>query len=168
MATDMFLEIVTKKGGKLKGESMSASCPDQIEVVKFEVSVNSPSDADGQATGRVSYEHATFDFPTSIASTPLFQTLCTNDLIKTATLTVRKGGAGTGKEATYLQWRFNDARLVSFKMTGEKEETNDSISLAYSGVEISYKRQKADGTQAAPQSASYSAGTNTMVKSTLS
>src|SRR5437667_9363275 len=121
MATDMFLEIVTKKGGKIKGESLSSACPDQIEVTKFEVGLSSPSDGEGQATGRITLDHAKFDFPSSIASTPLFNTLCCNDVIKSATLTVRKAGSGSGKEATYLQWRFNDARLVSYKMVGDKE-----------------------------------------------
>src|SRR5437763_14068669 len=106
MPSDMYLEIVTKKGGKIKGESKSAACPDQIEVTKFEIGVSSPSDGEGQATGRVSFDHAKFDFPTSIASTPLFHTLCTNDVIKTATLTVRKSGGGPGAESTFLSWHF--------------------------------------------------------------
>src|SRR4051812_3746266 len=157
MPSDMYLEIVTKKGGKIKGESKSAACPEQIEITKFEIGVNSPSDGEGQATGRVSFEQTKFEFPSSIASTPLFHTLCTNDVIKTATLTVRKSGGGTGAEATFLQWRFNDARLVSFKMSATNDLPGDAIEISYSGVEIMYKRQKHDGTLAASQSASYDA-----------
>jgi type VI secretion system secreted protein Hcp len=168
MAVDFFLEIITKKGGKVKGETMSQACPDQIEVSKFTIALNSPTDySGGGATGRIQLEHAEFEFPTSIASTPLFQTLCTNDVIKTATLTCRKSGA-VGKEATYLQWRFNDARLVSFKMSGENEITNDTIKIAYAGVEISYRQQKQDGSMS-PNAliSAYDANANAMSSPTL-
>ena len=167
MAVDFFLEIVTKKGGKIKSDTLSQACPEQIQVSKFAIGLISPTDFDGGASGRVQLEHAEFEFPTSTASTPLFQTLCTNDVIKTATLTCRKAGA-QGKEATYLQWRFNDARLVSFKMTGEREVTVDSIKIAYSGVEISYRQQKADGSMSTNALISaYDSNANAMSSPTL-
>jgi type VI secretion system secreted protein Hcp len=166
MAQDFFLEIVTKKGGKIKGESMSQACPDQIDVDTFEIGLSSPTDFDGGAAGRVQLEEAQFEFPSSIASTPLFSTLCTNDVIKTMTLTCRKAGP-SGKDATYLQWRFNDARLVSYKMTGTDEITRDTIRIAYSGVEISYKQQKQDGSLVAALIAAYDANANAMASPTL-
>jgi len=166
MASDFFLEIVTKKGGKIKGESPSQACPEQIEVAKFAIGMSSPTDFDGQVTGRVQLEHAEFEFPASIASTPLFNTLCTNDVIKTATLTCRRAG-GQGKDQTFIQWRFNNARLVSYKMTGELERPVDSIKIAYAGVEISYSQQKQSGAMEPAMQASYDSGTNTMVKPTL-
>ena len=167
MASDFFLEIVTKKGGKIKGESSPQSaCPEQIPVWKFVIGLTSPTDFDGQATGRVQLEHAEFEFLSSISSTPLFQTLCTNDVIKSATLTCRKAG-GTGKEMTFIQWRFNDARLVSYKMTADDDEPVDSITIAYASVEISYKQQKQDGSMAASLMACYDSGSNTMQKPTL-
>lgn len=166
MPADMFLEIVTKKAGKIKGESLDSVCPGQIDVDKFEVGISSPGDYDDPNAGRITLEHAKFDFTASIASTALFHTLCTNDVLKTVTLTVRKAGS-TGKESIFLQWRFNDARMVSYKMSSEEEWADDSIEIAYSGVEISYRQQKADGSLAASQCASYDASSNTMVKPTL-
>jgi type VI secretion system Hcp family effector len=163
---DMYLEIITKKGGKIKGEAIDAVCGGQIDVDRFEVEIKSPSDYDQGSTGRVTLERAKFDLTTSIASTPLFQTLCTNDVIKSATLSVRKGG-GTGKDAIYLQLRFNNARLVSYKISAEDEWADDTIELAYSGIEILYRQQTADGSLAAPMTASYDSATNTMVKPTL-
>jgi len=166
MPADMFLEIVTRKGGKIKGESGDSACTGQIDVDKFEFEVKSPSDYDQGKTGRVTLEHAKFEFATSIASTPLFQTMCTNDPIKSMTLSVRKAGGVSG-EGVYLQVRFNDARMTSFKMSSEDEWTDDEIEIAYSGVEVSYRQQKSDGTWAASQSAAYDSGSNTMVKPTL-
>jgi type VI secretion system secreted protein Hcp len=167
MAAEFFLEIVTKKGGKIKGETHSQACPEQIEVRKFSIGLASPTDFDGGASGRVQLEHAEFEFASSTASTPLFSTLCTNDVIKTATLTCRKTGA-QGKDATYLQWRFNDARLVSFKMTGENDATVDSITIAYSAVEISYRPQKPDGSMATNALvAAYDSNANAMSTPTL-
>jgi type VI secretion system secreted protein Hcp len=167
MAAEFFLEIVTKKGGKIKGETLSQACPEQIEVRTFTIGLVSPTDFDGGATGRVQLEHAEFEFPTSTASTPLFSTLCTNDVIKSATLTCRRTGAH-GKDATYLQWRFNDARLVSFKMTGENNDTVDAITIAYSAVEISYRQQKADGSMSTNAlTAAYDSNANAMSTPTL-
>ena len=171
MAADFFLEIVTKRGGKIKGESLSGACPGQIEVEKFTLGLTSPTgfDADGNAgaSGRVQLEEAEFEFLTSISTTPLFQTLCTNDVIKTATLTCRRSSGASGKESTFLQWRFHDARLVSYKMTGDSDITRDSIRIAYAGIEILYKQQKADGSHGASLFASYDSGENAMVDSTL-
>ena len=87
-------------------------------------------------------------------------------MIKTATLTCRKAGP-TGAVATYLQWRFNDARLVSFQMKGEDEFTKDTIRIAYSGVEILYRQQKQDGSLASPLISAYSAADNAMASPTL-
>ncbi|HVT79976.1 MAG TPA: type VI secretion system tube protein Hcp [Phycisphaerae bacterium] len=171
MAADFFLEIVTKKGGKIKGESLSAACTGQIEVSRFTIALNSPTaqDPDGQhpAAARVNLEEAEFEFETSIASTPLFQTLCTNDVIKEATLTCRRSGAGEGKEATFLQWRLHDARLVSYKMSGADDDTDDTIRIAYAGIEILYRQQKADGSLSANMMAAYDAGENAMFSPTL-
>ena len=165
MPADMFLEIVTKKGGKVRGESLDSVYKGEIPVEKFEMGVASPADYDKSKTGRITLEHVKFDFPASIASKTLFQTLCTNDEIKTATLTVRRPGADASR--IFFQWRFNDARLVSYKMTGEKEETTDSITVAYSGVEISYRQHHRDGKVDGSSPVSYDANTNTMVKPTL-
>jgi type VI secretion system secreted protein Hcp len=162
MAAEFFLEIITKKAGKIKGETLSQACPEQIEVSKFTIGLVSPTDYDGGATGRIQLEHAEFEFPTSTATAPLFAALCTNDVIKSAILTCRKTGVH-GKDATYLQWLFADARLVSFKMTGVDKLTVDSIKIAYSVIEVSYRPQKADGSMStnAFQSA-YSANDNAM------
>jgi type VI secretion system secreted protein Hcp len=168
MASDFFLEIVTKKGGKIKGEGPSQACPEQISVKSFAIGIESPTDYDsGQATGRVHLEHAEFEFATSIATTSLVKTLCTNDVITSATLSCRKLGAH-GKEAIYLQWRFNSARLVSFKMTGEDDITADSIRIAYAGLEVSYRQQKADGSLSpTPLLAAYDSDENRLVDATL-
>ena len=168
MATDFFLEIITKKGGKIKGEALSQACTEQIEVKRFTIGLDSPTDYDsGQATGRVHLEHAEFEFPTSTATTVLVKTLCSNDVITVATLSCRKTGAH-GKEAIYLQWRFNSARLVSFKMAGDNEVTLDTIKIAYSGIEVSYRQQKQDGTLSpTPLTAAYDADENRLVDATL-
>jgi type VI secretion system secreted protein Hcp len=167
MAADFFLEIITKKGGKIKGEALSDACPEQIHVTKFTIGLASPTDYDGGAAGRVHLDHAEFEFPSSTATTPLFSTLCTNDGIKSATLTCRKAGA-KGKDANYLQWRFTGARLVSFKMQSENEGTVDSITIAYTAVEVSYRQQKPDGSLATnPLVAAYDADANAMSTPTL-
>jgi len=161
MASDFYLAINTKKGGDIKGESMTVQFKDQIQISKFTIALNSPTDFDGQAAGRVHLEHAEFEFETSLASVPLFSTICTNDVIKQCTLTCRKAGV-SGKIGTFLQWRFHDARLVSFKMSGENEKVGDTITIAYASVEVWYGLQKQDGSIGNGLVSCYDAGENAM------
>jgi type VI secretion system Hcp family effector len=165
MPADMFLEIVPVRGSKIKGESMDSGYEGLIEVDKFEVGLQSPSDFDQGKTGRVTLDHAKFDFGASIASTALFQLLCTNAALSTVTLTVRRASGG-GEDATYLRWRFNNARLVSYKMEGEDEYTDDHLEIAYSGVEISYRQQSA-GKLGPPFKDAYDSAQNKMIAPTL-
>jgi len=166
MASDFFLSVETKKGGFVKGESQSDPVRDQINVRKFTIALNSPTDYDDQAAGRVQLEHAEFEFDTSLATTPLFSTLCNNDVIKQATLTCRKTGT-TGKHVTFLQWRFHQARLVSFKNSGEGENVSDTIKIAYAAIEVWYGQQKHDGSVGNGMVSCYDAGENAMGSTTL-
>jgi type VI secretion system Hcp family effector len=172
MASEYFLKITTKKGGDIKGETLSNHCKDEIEISKFTIGITSPgSHSDtGQAvaSGRVQLEEAEFEFDACAASVAMFQTICTNDPIKSAVLSCLKAGP-SGKTGIFLQWKFNDARIVSYTMEGVDDGVpEDKIRIAYSGVEISYKKQKADGTISPNgSSAAYDAGENAMTTATL-
>jgi type VI secretion system Hcp family effector len=172
MASEFFLEIVTKKGGKIKGEAQSSLCPQQIKIERYEIGITSPGNINesGRAmqSGRIQLEEAEFEFVSGASSTPLFQTICTNDPIKTATLSCLKTGLN-GKPGIYMQWRFNDARLASFRQVGDdgRQEPREVIRVAYSGIEITYKQQKGDGSAANNMMAAYDAGDNAMTSPTL-
>jgi len=93
----------SQEGGN-QGETLSQVCPEQIEGDEI---YRRPRFTDGlgvRPPDGVQLEHVEIEFPAA-SPPPAFQTLCTNDVIKTATLTCRKAG-GSGKEHTYLQWRF--------------------------------------------------------------
>jgi type VI secretion system Hcp family effector len=166
MPADMFLEIAPQQGTKILGEAIDSVCTDQIDVDKFEFEIESPSEPEPGKLGHVTLKHAIFEFSTSIATTPLFHTICTNAPLKSVTLSVRRSG-GVGEETVYLQLRFNNARLTSFKISSEDEWSDDRIEIAYAGVEISYRQQKANGQWAAAQSDAYNSASNTMVRATL-
>lgn len=166
MASDFYLSIETKRGGLIKGEHLGDPVKDQIQVTKFTIALNSPTDYDDQASGRVQLEHAEFEFDCSLATTPLFTTLCNNDVIKQCTLTCRKTGT-TGKHVTYLQWRFHQARLVSFKNASEGERVVDTIKIAYAAVEVWYGQQKQDGSVGNGMMSCYDSGENAMGTCTL-
>jgi len=161
MASDFYLAVETKKGGKIKGESISDPFKDQIQINKFTIGLNSPTDFDGQAAGRVHLEHAEFEMDTNLSSVPFFSTICTNDVIKQATLTCRKTGV-TGKPVMFLQWRFTDARVVSFKMSGENDKVGDTLTLAYASIEVWYGKQNQDGSVSNGLVSCYDAGDNAM------
>ena len=170
MAAEYYLEIVTRMGGKIKGESLSNLCKDQIQVRNFVIGMESPdsrTDGISRAAGRVQLETAEFEFIASAATAPLVSTICQNDQIKNATLSCCKAGHN-GKTGIYMQWRFNDARLISYHQTGDGDEPREKIRIAYAGIEICYKQQKGDGSLGTnPLQAAYDAGENAMAKASL-
>jgi type VI secretion system secreted protein Hcp len=172
MASEYYLDITTKKGGKVKGESDSNLCPEQIDINKFTIGLTSPGGVDesGEAvtSGRIHLDEAEFELDTDCSCVALFSTICTNDPIKTCILSCCKAG-NNGKTGIYLQWKFNDARLVSYKMSGgEDGMPEDTIRIAYSGIEIMYKKQKPDGSLPANgNTAAYGSNENQMVTATL-
>jgi type VI secretion system Hcp family effector len=172
MASEYYLKISTKRGGDVKGEAHSTLCPDQIEINKFTIGLTSPGgvseDSEVVASGRLHLDEVEFEMDSTAASVALSQTICTNDAIKSCILSCCKAGHN-GKTGIFLQWKFNDARLASYKMTGgEDGMPEDTIRIAYSGVEILYKKQKPDGSLGSGSSAAYHSEEISMVKSTLS
>jgi type VI secretion system Hcp family effector len=165
MAVDFFLDIKVVKSGKIKGESTTDGFADQIQVNKFTIAAKSPEERNMTgawvATGKPFAEIAEFEIPTCVASPPLFKTLCENGNIATAVLSCRKTGANTGKDKTYLQWTFKDARVVSYKQVGHDSAILDVIGLTYAYVEIQYRQQKANGELAPALTASMDWGSNT-------
>ena len=84
------------------------------------------------------------------ASTSLLAALATNDEIKEATLTVRKAG---GDALDYYVMTLGQARIVAIDIgVDEQARTTETVALAYTRIEIEYKRQQATGISGASSS----------------
>ena len=64
--------------------------------------------------------------------------------MKEAKLSAVKAGA---MQQEYLSWTFSDVLISSYQTTGSSgdDSSMDSVSLAFSKVQVEYKAQKADG-----------------------
>lgn len=169
MAGDYYLCLVDNKVGAVKGESVDTVYADEIQLNKFTIEVEGPDlETEGSSdSGHCDFKEAEFEAVANVASSTLFYLCCAGELLKTATLTCRKAGAG--KQQTYLQWRFHNPQISSFKQTPtDNGLVVDTFRLKYAKVEIAYSRQKADGTvEATPHTAGWDADQNGSLKSTL-
>lgn len=141
---DIFLAVQTKRAGKLKGESKTEPHVDEIEVRAWQWGGKTSSAlATGLATSRRQYEQLVVVKGIDSASTGLLSAMATNDEVKEARLSVRKGGGDT---LDYLTIVLNGARIVEVHMsvdeTGHAEET---VTIGFTQVEVTYKSQKDAG-----------------------
>jgi type VI secretion system secreted protein Hcp len=166
MPSDFFLNLVDTKTGPVKGESVDAGYPDEIQVSKFTIEVTGPQlDSAGSAdAGACTLHEAEFEMPVSVASTALFYLCCSGEMLKQATLTCRKAG---GKMQAFLQWRFHKAQVSYYKVTAGDEPT-ETIKIRYAKAEVAYSRQKPDGSlEATPRTAGWDADQNASLKASL-
>ena len=145
-AVDYFLKI---EG--IDGESAHAKHKGEIDVESWswgETHPASPAAGAGVGAGKVTMNDFTFTMKLSKASPKLFLACAQGEHIKSAWMTAHRAG---GKDQGYfLKWSFGDL-LVSGYHAGASagEAPLDSVSFAFSKLEVEYKEQKADGTLAA-------------------
>ncbi len=144
-AVDYFLKI---EG--IDGESAHAKHKGEIDVESWswgETHPASPAAGAGVGSGKVSMNDFMFTMKLSKASPKLFLACATGEHIKSAWMTAHRAG---GKDQGYfLKWSFGDL-LVSGYHAGAAagEAPLDSVSFAFSKLEVEYKEQKPDGSLA--------------------
>jgi type VI secretion system secreted protein Hcp len=149
MAFDSFLDIAG-----ITGESTAKGFEGKVEIVSFSWggsnAITVGSGTGGMSGGKVSLSCFNLMKRTDKASTDLFQGLCSGKHYATATVTMRKAG---GEQLQYLTYKFTDVMVESIQWsgsTGGDDTPVESLSLAYSKVEIEYKPQNANGSLGAP------------------
>lgn len=141
---DAFLQVQTKRAGRIKGESNTAGHIDDIEVVGWHwgLSANSALGSTA-ATGRRAYTALTIIKRIDAATTPLLAALATNDEVKQAKLALRRSG---GSQDDYFTITLTNARVSSLNHNGDANgQTQETLTLAFTKVEVSYTRQQASG-----------------------
>jgi type VI secretion system secreted protein Hcp len=141
---DTFLHVQTKRAGKIKGEATTEGHVDDIEIRSWTWGV-AASSAIGStaATGRRQYKHLVIVKRIDSASTALLSALATNDEVKEATLTLRKAG---GDALDYYTMTLARARVVSIDIGVDEHATPvETVGIAYTKIDIEYKRQQSAG-----------------------
>lgn len=143
-SVDIFLHVQTKRAGKIKGEAANPGHVDDIVVVGWNWGMRAHS-ALG-ATGaheRRSYTSLTVRKQIDRATTGLMSALVTNDEVKEAKLSLRRAG---GSQEEFFIITLNGARVDAVEhSTDEQGHPQETISLAFTKVEVEYRPQLATG-----------------------
>ncbi len=144
---DMFLKIEGARQGPIKGESKDPSHKDEIDVVSWSWGMQSHASIhSGNPAGKTSISELTVTKRADKASTAIMSSLRNNEVIKKATLTVRKSGTSP---LEYLQIVLEDGRIVSHATSGGSadggSEVNETLGLAFKKISVQYTPQGDDG-----------------------
>ena len=143
-AADVFLAVVGKKQGPLKGECSSPGHVDDITVLTWQWGVNSlHAIGSGQATGRRTYEPLIVTKHLDSASTKLASALATNEEMKSVTLSLRK--AGDHKD-DFFKIKLELARVTSLHAESDGNGgVHEIVNFTFQKIEITYQPQLAAG-----------------------
>ena len=145
---DVFLHLVTQRAGKIKGEGTTAGHADDIAVRTWSwgVAANTAIGAT-KATARRSYRNLVLTKGVDSASTGLLSALVSNDEVKEARLTLRKAG---GEALDYFCMTLSNARIVNVDIEMPSSgAVVEHVTIAFTKIEIEYKRQQQAGLSAA-------------------
>jgi type VI secretion system secreted protein Hcp len=144
----MFLSVRGAKSGKIRGEAHDRSGhKDEIEVLGWSWGMQGkPSLGGGGTSGKATVRELRITKRVDRASTALMAALRTNELIKEATLTLRKMGH---RPLEYLTIKIQEGRVTSFDLEAG-DATNapalfERVSFSFSKISIQYTPQAEDG-----------------------
>jgi type VI secretion system secreted protein Hcp len=144
MAQDIFLKI---EG--IAGESRDAKHAGEIDVMDWSFGVSQTGNfhtGGGGGAGKANFQDFHFVHPIDKASPRLFLACASGEHIKNAVLVVRKAGK---EQQEYLKFTFSDLLVSSVQdggAGGSAELPHQTVTIAFTKVEIEYRPQKADGT----------------------
>ena len=146
MAYDAYM-----KAKDVEGEATAKGMEGQVEVLSFSFGASNPSTVGpgtgGIAAGRVSVSSFNIMKRTDKASPVLFQSCCKGKHIGEIIVTLRKASGDSG-QAPFLKYTFTDCMVDSIQWSGSSggdDTPTESVSFAYSKVEIEYFMQDDKG-----------------------
>jgi type VI secretion system secreted protein Hcp len=146
-AGDMFFKVKGAKHGDINGEALDQKHKNEIEVLSWSWGMQGkPSLGGGSASGKATMRELRIVKKVDKASTALMSALRTNELIKEATLTLRK--VGTSK-LEYFKIKIEDGRVMSLDVeAGDKDgkpALYERVSFSFNKISVEYTPQGGDG-----------------------
>jgi type VI secretion system secreted protein Hcp len=157
MAMVYFLKI-----NGIPGESIDDVHKDEIAVLSVAWGVSQSGTAAagaGTTAGKAAFQDFTFVMGLNRSSPALMLACAQGQMIKEAVLTARKSGAS---QPDFFEVKLSDLIVSAFQETAEIEVLQQ-VSLNYSRIEYSYKRQKADGSLESPVSEGWDLAKNVKI-----
>jgi type VI secretion system secreted protein Hcp len=162
---DIFLSLVTARGGPLKGESSDPGHLGEIDIIEWTWGMKVPTEAGSLLpTGRAQVFPVRFVKRADSSSTGLMSALRQNDLVKKAVLTMRKSGGV--KPVDYFVVTLEKGRLLSYEVASQRDERGvpsliETVSLGFLEITVDYTGQDPKGGKTA--SSTYSDQISTAV-----
>ena len=143
----MFLSVTSARSGPISGESQDSKHKNEIEVLAWSWGMQGKASlGGGGATGKSTMRELRITKRVDKASTALMSALRQNDLIKEATLTVRKVGK---TPLEYLLIKIEDGRVMSLEIeAGDASNAPgllERVNFSFNKVTVDYTPQGPDG-----------------------
>lgn len=141
---DVFLAVVGKKQGPLKGECRAVGHVDEISVLSWQWGMSAPTAVGStQATRRRVHEALIVTKQLDTASTRLMSALAINEELKSVTLSLRK--AGDHKD-DFFTITLEAGRVSSLHVESDDNGgVHEVVKFAFQKIEVSYKPQLTAG-----------------------
>jgi type VI secretion system secreted protein Hcp len=140
---DMFLKLETARQGVIKGESSDDKHKTEIDVLGWSWGMRAQSALAGAgASSKATFDELRITKNVDSASTALMATMRSNELVKKATLTVRKAG---GDPLEYLKITLQSARITDLSVETQGAEVVERLSFSFQKINVEYIPQGADG-----------------------
>jgi len=146
-ATFVYMFLESAQSGVVKGESMDAMHPNEIQLLSFDVGVANPNKSAGDGDWKPDFPPLKVSVIPSRASPFMFKAACEGTLFKRLTISCRKSGAAKTGQANgdYMQWRFHNVRVVDYQHKCEDDTPKEDVEFSYQVVEMVYIQQAQSG-----------------------
>lgn len=146
-AGDMFFKVKGAKHGDINGEAQDQTHKNEIEVLAWSWGMQGKASlGGGMATGKATMRELRITKRVDKSSTALMSALRNNELIKEATLTLRKIGK---TPLEYLKIKIEDGRIMAIDLEAGDVSGGpalvERVSVSFNKILIEYTPQGADG-----------------------
>jgi type VI secretion system secreted protein Hcp len=143
----MFLKMKGAKHGEINGEAQDQKHKNEIEVLAWSWGMQGKASLGGGiATGKATMRELRITKRVDKSSTALMSALRSNELIKEATLTLRKIGK---TPLEYLKIKIEEGRVMAIDLDAGDASGSpallERVSLSFNKISIEYTPQGADG-----------------------
>jgi len=141
--SDMFLSVVGKKSGAIKGESEDDKHKGEIDVLSWSWGISGRHEMSGLgAAGKARVKELKVVKQVDVASPALMNVAMNNEEIKKAVLAVRKAGT---TQQEYCKFTIENGRITGIDVQTTGHEMLETVSFAYQKIEVECKAQGKDG-----------------------